>query len=156
MLLKRSLLTTFFALITMLSMAQKGTIRGTIYEGDTGFPMYGVTVIVKETGNGAVADLDGKFEVQLDPGTYTLQATFVGFQTLEISGVEVKAGEVTVLDNLQIQESVSELETVVVTAEAVRTTEAALLTVKKKSTNLVDGISAASFKKIGDGDAAEA
>ncbi len=156
MLLKRTLLTTFFALITVLSMAQKGTLRGTIYEGETGWPMYGVQVLIKETGTGAVADLDGKFEISLDPGTYTLQAKFVGFQTLEVSGIEVKAGEVTVLDNLQIQESVSELETVVVTAEAVRTTEAALLTVKKKSSNLIDGISAASFKKIGDGDAAEA
>ena len=156
MFLKRTLLTTFFALITVLSMAQKGTLRGTIYEGDTGWPMYGVQVLIKETGSGSVADIDGKFSIELDPGTYTLQASFVGFQTLEVSGIEIKAGEVTVLDNLQIQESVSELETVVVTAEAVRTTEAALLTVKKKSINLIDGISAASFKKIGDGDAAEA
>lgn len=136
-------------------MAQKGTIRGTIYD-DTGFPMYGVQVLILETSTGAVADLDGKFDIELDAGIYTLQAKFVGFQTLEVSGIEVKAGEVTVLDNLQIKESVSELETVVVTAEAVRTTEAALLSVKKKSINLIDGISAASFKKIGDGDAAEA
>ena len=156
MLLKRTLLTTLFALITVLSMAQKGTLRGTIYEGDTGWPMYGVQVLIKETGTGAVADLDGKFEISLEEGIYTLQAKFVGFQTLEVSGIEIKAGEVTVLDNLKIQESVSELETVVVTAEVVRTTEAALLTVKKKSSNLIDGISAASFKKIGDGDAAEA
>jgi len=156
MLLKRTLLTAIFALTTMLSFAQKGTLRGTIYEADTGWPMYGVQVLIKETGTGAVADMDGKFSVELEAGTYTLQASFVGFQTLEVSGIEIKAGEVTVLDNLQIVESVSELETVVVTAEAVRTTEAALQTVKKKSTNLIDGISAASFKKIGDGDAAEA
>jgi len=156
MFLKRTLLTTFFALITVLSMAQKGTLRGTIYEGDTGWPMYGVQVLIKENGTGAVADLDGKFEIELDPGIYTMQASFVGFQTLEVSGIEIKAGEVTVLDNLQIVEAVSELETVVVTAEAIRSTEAALMTVKKKSVNLMDGISAASFKKIGDGDAAEA
>jgi len=156
MFLKRTLLITLFALIAGLSFAQKGTIRGTIFEGDTGWPMYGVQVLIKETGAGAVADLDGKFEIQLEAGTYTLQASFVGFQSLEVSGVEVKAGEVTVLNNLQIIEAVSELETVVVTAEAIRTTEAALLTVKKKSVNLMDGISAASFKRIGDGDAAEA
>lgn len=156
MLLKRTLFTTFLALISVLSMAQKGTIRGTIYEGDTGFPMYGVQILVKESGTGAVADLDGKFEISLAPGTYTLVASFVGFQKLEVSNVEVKVDEVTVLDNLQIVEATSELETVVVTAEAVRTTEAALLTVKKKSSNLIDGISAASFKKMGDGDAAAA
>ena len=53
---KRTLLTTFFAVITMLSMAQKGTLRGTIYEGETGF-IYGVQVLIKETATGAVASM---------------------------------------------------------------------------------------------------
>jgi TonB-dependent receptor len=45
---------------------------------------------------------------------------------------------------------------VVVTAKAIRTTEEALLTVKRKSPNVMDGISAASFRLIGDANAAAA
>src|SRR5690606_10803398 len=49
-----------------------------------------------------------------------------------------------------------ELQEVVVTAQAIRTSEEALLTVKRKSANLLDGISSANFRKIGDSDAASA
>jgi hypothetical protein len=43
---------------------------------------------------------------------------------------------------------------VTITAESVRNTENALLTIKRKSANVIDGISAVSFRKIGDSDAA--
>ena len=42
------------------------------------------------------------------------------------------------------------------TDEVAKTTVAALMTVKRKSPNLIDGISAANFSKIGDSDAAGA
>jgi outer membrane receptor for ferrienterochelin and colicin len=44
----------------------------------------------------------------------------------------------------------------VIQAEIINTSETALMTLKKKSPNVLDGISAASFRKIGDSDAAEA
>ncbi|MDN3669404.1 TonB-dependent receptor [Echinicola jeungdonensis] len=138
------------------TMAQKGTIRGTIYDADLGDPLLGVSILVKETQTGGVTDLDGSFEIKLEPGVYSLVASFISFNKLEINNVEVKAGEVTLLDNLQMSEETAELESVVISAKAIRTTEAALMTVKRNSPNMMDGISAASFKKIGDSDAASA
>lgn len=151
----------FFLLSAVLftssvAYAQKGIIRGTVIEGATGDPLIGVTVVVKGTTTGGVTDFDGKFEINIDPGTYDIQASFISFQPVTITGVDVKAGDVTVIDQITLQESVEQLQEVVVTAEAVRTTEAALLTVKRKSANLMDGISAAAFRKIGDADAAGA
>ncbi len=138
------------------SLAQLGTIRGTVLDQSIGEPLFGVTVVIVGTTTGAVTDFDGKFEIKLAAGTYNLQVSFVSFETVKITGLEVKPGEVTVLSEIWLSESVQTLESVMVTAEAIRSSEAGLLTVKKKSAALMDGISAASFKKIGDSDASDA
>ncbi len=138
------------------SLAQSGIIRGTVIEDSNGEPLFGVTVQIKGTTNGAITDFDGKFEIRTAPGVYDLQASFVSFQTVTVSGLSVEENNVTVIDQIRLKEDVELLEEVVVTAEVIKTTEAALLTVKRKSASLIDGISAASFRKIGDSDAAGA
>lgn len=145
-----------FAAIPQLVFAQQGTIRGNIIDEGLGEPLIGVSVLVKETQTGAVTDLDGAFEIKLAPGTYSLVASFISFNKVEISEVEVKPGEVTVLSDIKMGEATEELESVVVSAKAIRTTEAALMTVKRNAANVIDGISASTFRKIGDSDAASA
>lgn len=129
--LRNLFFTTLFTLIAVQLTAQKGTIRGTVYEGDTGEPMYGVTVLIEGTSNGAISDFDGKFEISVEPGTYTVKATFVSFQSIVVSDVNVAPGKVVLLDNLIMQEASSELGEVVVTAEMVRNTDAALQNARK-------------------------
>lgn len=136
--------------------AQNGKIRGTAFERATGEGMWGVQVVIPSTGAGAVSDFDGKFEIEAAPGTYTIQATFVGYNSVTISEVVVKAGENTVIEAIWMEEAVSEIGEVVVTAEAIKTTDIALLTVKKKSSNLIDGISSQQIKRSGDSDVAGA
>jgi hypothetical protein len=145
-----------FVLISPSILAQKGKIRGTIIDDASGEPLFGATVLVKGTSIGSATDFEGKFEVQLEPGTYDLQASFVTYKTINITGLTVTSGEVTVIDQVRLQEDVAELQEVVITAEAIKTTENALLTVKKKSANVLDGISSESFKRIGATDAASA
>ena len=111
--------------VTAIS-AQKGTVRGTIIEDATGEPMFAVTIAVAETGTGNVTDFDGKFELELDPGVYNLECASLGYSTLQITEVEVKAGEVTVFDNIRMTAESELLEEVVITAAQVRNTEAAL------------------------------
>ncbi|WP_422007821.1 TonB-dependent receptor domain-containing protein [Roseivirga pacifica] len=142
--------------LSQLAFAQNGTIRGTIIEDSNGEPMYGVTVILLSTGNGAISDFDGKFSVNAPAGTYQLQASFIGFQKVVINDVVVTADEVTVIDQIRLKEDTEELEEVVVTAQAIRTSEVALLTQRRKSANVMDGISSESFRRIGDSDAGAA
>ena len=152
----KSIFALLLCIVASFTFAQTGTIRGTVIEESNGEPLFGVTVQIKGTTTGAITDFDGKFEIRIAPGTYDLQASFVSFQTVTISGLVVEENEVTVIDQINLAEDVGVLEEIVVTAEVIRTTEAALLTVKRKSANLIDGISSASFKKIGDSDAAGA
>ena len=154
--MKKLLIVSFLIAWSLLSFAQKGTIRGTVIEEETGEPLFSVTVIIAGTSTGAVTDFDGHFSFQVDPGVYDLRASFVSLKTTVITGVEVKSDEVTVIDQIFLQPDVEELEAVVVSGQVTKSTEAALMAVKRKSPNVMDGISSASFRKIGDSDAAGA
>jgi hypothetical protein len=110
------LLAATFILITSLLQAQNGTVRGTVIDDELGDEMIGVTVMIKGTTKGSVTDFDGKFNISIAPGIYNLKVSFVSFETLEISDIEVKAGETVIFDPIRLKESVEELEAVVVTA----------------------------------------
>lgn len=139
-----------------MSYAQNGTIRGTIIEEATGDPVYGVTVLVVGTSTGTTTDFDGKFDLSISEGEYDLRITYVSYRPIVIEDVEVESGEVTIMDNIRLEKTVEEMEEVVVTAEMMNISEAAMITTKRKSANLLDGISAERFRTIGDSDAAQA
>ena len=143
-------------LFSILSYAQNGIIRGTVYENETSEALFYASAQVPSVGAVAFTDFDGNFELSLEPGTYDVEVSFLGLATLTISGVKVEAGKVTVFENLRLMPSTNELMTVTVTASAMRNTESALLDVKKKSATVMDGISAQNFKRVGDGNAAAA
>ncbi len=152
----KSLFVIFLVLTSILSQAQQGKIRGTIFDDKTGESLVGVTVLVAGTTTGTATDLDGQFTLDLSPGTYELQISYISYQTLNVNDIQVKSGEVTLLENLRMKESTLEIDEVVVTAEVIRTTEAALNTLKKQSAVIMDGISASGIKLIGDNTAVEA
>lgn len=150
----------FLAFVLMLIPygieAQKAILRGTVIDDDNGEPLFSANAVIKGTEIGATTDFDGNFELKADPGTYDLKVSFIGMSSTTITGVELKAGETKVIDLIRLKPASNELETVTVTAESVRNTEAAMITVKKKSPNLMDGISAAELKETGDGNVGEA
>ncbi|MBX2959023.1 MAG: carboxypeptidase-like regulatory domain-containing protein [Flavobacteriales bacterium] len=149
-----------FSLIIILTtslglFAQKGKIRGTIIEDATGQPLIGCSVIIEGTTNGSITDFDGNFSITAEPGTYNLVSSYVSFATQKISGVSVKADGVTVI-NVRMKDQAITGETFELTATQVKNNEAAIATIKQKSVNLVDGISAQTFAKTGDNSAAGA
>jgi hypothetical protein len=149
------LLCLFTLFLAFHSLAQEnGTIRGTIFDAGLGETLPGVTVLVVGTTTGTITDLDGEFSISIAPGTYEVSLSFISYETKIVQGVVVESGEVTVLGELSLEEASIELDEVTVTATSIRNTETALLTMKQKSANVLDGISASAFRKIGDGNAA--
>lgn len=149
----------FFILLSISSLsaiAQKGTIRGSVYDDATGEALIGVTVAIKGTTTGAITDLDGKFAIMTESGTYDLQVSYISFQSQTIEGVEVKTGDVTLLNNLKLKQATVEVAEVVVKAEIVRKNEGALMLMKQKSAVMIDGISSEKMELIGDGNAVQA
>lgn len=147
-------------LITFLNavslFAQNGTIRGTIFEKESGQTVIGANVAVLDPLTGTSTDLDGKFSISIAPGTYDLRISYISFQTQNIKDVVVKSGEVTVLDNIYLKSAAMELGVVEVTATATRKSEAALNMMKKKSVAMMDGISAEKMQLTGDATAVDA
>ncbi|MHC1774271.1 MAG: TonB-dependent receptor [Lentimicrobium sp.] len=152
--LLRYLFSSVLFLITTAIFGQNGFIRGTVFDDATGESLPGVTIFAEGTTMGTMTDFDGKFNLSIPAGSYNLRISFISYETLNMKDVKVSSGNVTLFENLRLKEARIELTEVTITAEAVRNSEVALLTMKQKSANLIDGISASNFRKIGDTDAA--
>lgn len=148
----------FLLAVVMPAMifAQKGIIRGQVIDGETGEPLFSANAVLKGTMIGATTDFDGKFELSAEEGTYNLEITFIGMGAVTVTDVKVKSDDVTVVDAVTLSPASNELGEVTITVEAARNTAAAMMTLKKKSTNVIDGISAGELKKTGDSDAGDA
>ncbi|MFH1119172.1 MAG: TonB-dependent receptor [Bacteroidota bacterium] len=152
--LLKYLFSSLLFLLTSAIFAQNGFIRGTVFDDATGESLPGVTIFAVGTTMGTMTDFDGKFNLSIPAGTYNLRISFISYETLNMRDVKVSSGNVMLFENLRLKEARIELAEVTISAEAVRNSEVALLTMKQKSANLIDGISAANFRKIGDSDAA--
>jgi hypothetical protein len=66
-------------------MAQNGTIRGFVYEEETGEPVIFTNVYLKGTTFGSATDVNGYFAIsQIIPGDYLLIVTYLGYDTLQM------------------------------------------------------------------------
>lgn len=140
-----SLLILFFISVGFAN-AQKGTVTGTVIDGEFVEPMAFANILVKGTTTGTNSDFDGKYTLELDPGTYTLVFSYVGYATQEITEVVVEAGQVVTLD---VTLKTNSLDTVVITTSVKRNTENAVLNLQKKSVVVLDGLSAQAIKSTG-------
>jgi len=140
-------------LISFTSFSQ--TITGIVMDSDYNEPLPFANVSVKGTKNGATTDIDGKFEIKVAPGTYTVIFSFIGYTTIQLSEVIVKSNKETFLQVTLKPES-NQLEAVVITTTSKKNSEASVLNLQKKSISLVDGLSIQSIKKAGDSDVAGA
>lgn len=76
------------------AMAQNGTIRGNVYEKETGNPIVYCNVQLEGTKLGATTDLDGFYVISnVPPGEYKLVATYIGFDSIS-AFVKVKKSSV--------------------------------------------------------------
>ena len=153
---------------TILFSQEKGVIRGSLYDSETGEPLFAANVGVKGTSIGATTDFDGNFEItsekisnylnkfNLASNDMTLIISYIGYNTVEIENIKIKDDDIYLLENIKMAPNSVALEVINISAESVKNTEAALLTIKKKSPILIDAISAQSLKKSGDSDAAGA
>ncbi|MEM9663509.1 MAG: carboxypeptidase-like regulatory domain-containing protein [Bacteroidota bacterium] len=95
----------------------QGKIAGRVTDAGNGDPLIGVNVILTETEQGTVTDLDGNYIlVNVRPGTYTLQFSYIGFQPQRIEGIQVITGQTTRYD-VDLREAVIEGQEVVVQPE---------------------------------------
>lgn len=133
--------------------AQTGTLAGNVIDGEFVEPMAFANILIKGTTIGTTSDFDGKYQLELEPGTYIIIYSYVGYGTKEISDVVIKANEETSLD---VTLDTNSLDTIVITTSVKRNTENAVLNFQKKSVVVLDGLSAQSIQSSGASDLASA
>jgi hypothetical protein len=132
--MKNTLLFLFLTLCSGVLLAQKGTVRGNIYDKITAEPVSFASVGLEGTQYGTTTDLNGFFSVSNVPsGKYNLVVTFLGYDKYTVA-IEIPKGEI-IYQNIFINESSAKIGEVTITGkkEQARTqTQVSKLTVTPK------------------------
>jgi outer membrane receptor protein involved in Fe transport len=101
----------------LLFGAEYGKIAGKVRDAETGEPLVGADVIVEGTELGAATDEKGEFVILYVPaGTYSVTASYLGYDPFTYTQVIVNADQTTTL-NFRLKPTVIEVEKVTVVAE---------------------------------------
>ncbi|MDD2963015.1 MAG: TonB-dependent receptor [Bacteroidales bacterium] len=115
--MKQFSILVFFALVLAAysSVAQNASIRGFVYEKETGEPVIFTNVYLLNTSYGASTDVNGYYSItQIPPGNYQLTVTALGYDSIKMT-VTLKKGDV-LTRQLFLNKASYTLETVNVSA----------------------------------------
>ncbi|MFY0606248.1 MAG: TonB-dependent receptor [Cyclobacteriaceae bacterium] len=130
--------TFFFSLliVTFIAAAQNektGSLSGYVKDAKTEEPLIGVTVKLQGTTTGAVTDFNGFYTIQkIEPSTYAVEVSYIGYKSQTKYNVVIRSGGNPDL-NIDLEESATELEGVVITSNPFETLEETPLSIQKLS-----------------------
>ena len=112
------------AVIFGFSIASAAVLKGVAVDASNGEPLAACAVGILPTGQTAQTDIDGNFAFTLKPGTYTIRASYVGFDEFE-KKIELRSDSII---DLRLQPSTVALREVTVAArESTGTTTASVI-----------------------------
>ena len=152
---KLSLVVALF-FVKLVSVGQTCSILGTVEEiiGDKKQPISFANVLLEQSSTGTITDIDGKFEIKVNPGKYNLIFSFIGYDTDTIKDVVVLENEKKNISK-SLKPSSVQMEEVAVVARANRESNTMLNVDRKASTSLVQNIGAQELSKKAASDVAE-
>jgi len=80
---KTLVILSIFLIYCGILSAQNITIRGTVFEADTGIPIPGANVLVKGTNQGLTTNFDGNYQIEIPKGA-TIVFSYIGFISKEL------------------------------------------------------------------------
>ena len=105
----RLTLCTFLAILFCSTIqAQNFEISGNVQDKDSGFPIPGVNIFIKNSSQGVVSDFDGNFKINNVPNGSTLVFSYVGYLTFE---VVIRNNNVL---NIKLEQDIAKLDEIVV------------------------------------------
>lgn len=107
--------------IPFISTSQTGVLNGIVTDLKTNQPVIGANIILIGTDIGTSSDIDGKYKLEkLSPGIYNIQVSYLGYETITQSEVEVQGIKPTNI-NFSMVESSKQLDEIVVKASMFKT-----------------------------------
>jgi len=103
--------------------SQTGVIKGRVYNSINNEPIPFANISIDSTTSGTVSDIDGNYQLSnLEPGTYNVVCSFVGFQEFKSYETRVSPAKPTILDFALVETS-SNLGEVVISSSPFSKTE---------------------------------
>jgi hypothetical protein len=123
-----------------------GTIKGYVYELETGTPLVNATVHLEKTNLYAVSGLNGSFVLENVPsGSYTLVVNYVSLKTFK-QAIKIKEKEVFSIEAQLEQDENSYIEEVVVTGKSEETSERAARSIEQSVPQIMNVVSSQAIK----------
>ncbi|KIC93560.1 TonB-dependent receptor [Flavihumibacter solisilvae] len=136
------------------ALISKGRLIGVV-RNERNDQLVGATVLLKEKNLSTTTDVNGSFDIDIAPGTYTLVVSYVGHESKEVSAVVITKGEVTKKEIFLAAAGRSDAEVVVTAAVGKRETVASVYRIQKNSISVADVISAEQIKRTPDNNVAQ-
>ncbi len=155
--MKKIFIILLLTLNVLVYSQNRGTIQGVVYDKEVeNSPLPFANIFIKGTAIGTTTEFEGTYTFKVKPGTYTIVFSFIGYKTVEVPNVVIKAGETVILNQtLSASEGVS-LNEIQITGSNKKESETALLTEQKKAISIKQSIGAEELNRKGVSDAATA
>ncbi|NUQ77516.1 MAG: carboxypeptidase-like regulatory domain-containing protein [Polyangiaceae bacterium] len=127
--------------------AGKGVVWGVVTDAKTKEPVIDAQVTVVGTKIKAIADFDGRYRLELSPGTYELRVFYQLYKTQRLQNVRITAGKVDQVDVALPAEETQQEIVVEVEADPDRASAAAQTLIRKNAAAVGDAVSAQEIAK---------
>src|SRR5690606_30521264 len=133
-----------------------GRITGRIVDAESGRPLIGAQVTISGTEIGTLSGLDGRYIIARAPaGSLDLQASYIGYGTKRVTGVQVAAGGAASQD-IALHPAAVEIEGITVSAERERGTVNRSLDAQRTAVGVLNSTTSEQIARSPDSDAAQA
>jgi len=150
-LFKLTICLLFTASFSLAHAQGTGKLTGKITDQKTGEALIGASILVEGTQKGAATNVNGEYIISDVPaGAHSVLVRYVGYQNKQISDIEIKAGQPTILNIIMAEAATQQLAAVTVKATFRQESANALYSQQKNSTRVSDGISAESIRRSPD------
>ncbi|SDW14403.1 CarboxypepD_reg-like domain-containing protein [Lutibacter oricola] len=86
-----------FEMESLIKENTNGVLQGVVLDNEvSNEPLAFASVTIKETNTTIKTELDGTFSFNLKPGFYTLEFSFIGYDSVVVSKIEVSSNLTTV------------------------------------------------------------
>ena len=111
---KLTIITLILLVLSPALSAQKGTIKGRVFNAKTNEPLEFANIIIQGTNIGSTSDLDGNYIFTgIDPGFRQLVVSLIGFQTTLSPEIQIQGNQTVFLD-IPVNETTQQLTEFVV------------------------------------------
>ncbi len=143
------ILSTLICLFFSTALMAQTQISGKIIDKSNGETLPDAVVQIEGTTTAVLTDIEGKFNMSVAPGTYTLVISFISYEKGKVQ-VVAKANQVNYVEFAMAEAKDLQLQEVVIVATAERSNAVAMMIERKKATQVSDGISAADIRRTPD------